>query len=193
MMSPALHVRLRLPLAERDWGRLRSRANARRMPPAGYVDALLRYALHERLPVHPRPGCSEALELVYADLEVPALTKDRLFERSASEHLSVGAYAGLIITAFLVRFPKDPRDLAMIHYLSTRLDHASVLSEKDIRRAVEQCERNEQVRLPPGFFTKWVFSRLRSLVRTVEREGAQVQLTVAVLEEIVPEAHVSLT
>jgi hypothetical protein len=72
----------------------------------------------------------------------------------------------------------------MIHFLSTRLDERGVLSAEDIRAGAAKCETNTGVRLPPGYFPKWLLGRVRLVVETVELRHGQVPLTLAVLERI---------
>jgi hypothetical protein len=104
----------------------------------------------------------------------------RLSRWNEKQPTTLAAFTGALINDFLHDFEKDPRDLAMIHYVSSILDQKSVLSEEELRIAVSRCEHALAARYPPGHLAKWYYSRLKPLVGRIEKEGKLVELTVEI-------------
>jgi hypothetical protein len=153
---------------------------------------IFRYFLRERIQARVIPDMDDPDEEVYLDFQVSRETKRRLTERSESEQANLASFSGRLLDAFLSKHEKDPRDLGMVHYFLSRLDDSAVISEQDLRLGITRCERPQEARLPPGYFARWLHSRLRPLVNSVLRDGAPVSLTPQLLEEILAEQSVTL-
>ena len=168
-------MRVRLPDA--CWRQLKQRAFLRNCAPGNYADMALRYRLHEREPVVPALGMDALSEDIYVEVQVASSTRQRLVERSERERWNLATFSGLLLNSFVEKYERDPRDLGMIHYLASRLDESGVLSEQDLREGIAQCERNPDLRLPPGYFTRWLHARLRTMASTFHREGAIIPIS----------------
>jgi hypothetical protein len=184
-MSAPSNVVLRVRLAEAFRRQLQARAQLRNLPVAAYSDRVFRYCLQEGRSVEaPRPASmDDDEEAVYFELLMPAQTKQRLAERSDRQHLNLATYAGLVLTDFLQRFVRDPRDFATIYYLALRLDQTAMVTGEDLIQALALCERYGGVRLPPGYLAKWLHERLRRMVPAIDRAGVVTDLTLDLIEE----------
>lgn len=179
-------VSLRVRLPASTWRLLTGRARTRRVSIGTYADMAWRYQWHERAPVQipMGPPVEAEREPVYFELEIPRRTKERLADWSQSRQSSIAAFSGLVLEGFVDRYPQDPRDLVMIHYLVSKLEHAGVLTLNDLRQAVARCETNQAVRLPPGYLGKWLWQRIRSVSSTVNIAGSMVALTMEVVDGV---------
>lgn len=178
-------VPLRVRLADSCWRRLKQRAALRKSAPGPYADMIFRYLLQERIAVHPTATMDDPEEEIYFDLQVASATKQQLTAQSVGERWNLATFSGLLLAAFLSRYDRDPRDLAMIHYLTSRLDATGLLTEQDLRKGIGHCEYNPELRLPAGYFARWLHSRLQSVVGAFERDGVTVKLTLQAVRDIV--------
>jgi hypothetical protein len=189
MPAPNNHAVLKVRLPEPLWRQLKQRAAERRHGHDEYADIIFRYLLHDKTappPTSTSPGSSEgAEEEIYFDLQIAATTKQRLAEWSQRERLSLAGFGGGLLGWFLARHERDPRDLAMVHYLSVRLEQTTVLSHTDLVAAIERCEHNTSVRMPPGYFARWLYGRLQPRLAVVAQGNVNVSLTLKMVQEIV--------
>jgi hypothetical protein len=117
---------------------------------------VLRYALVERAPVRTNSSPSTTDEEdVYYELMVALATRVLLTQWSERQQANLASFAGQVVRAFLARFERDPRELAMIHYVSVRLDETPVLTHEHLLDALRLCPPATGVRLPPGYFCRF--------------------------------------
>jgi hypothetical protein len=184
MPGESHEVALRIRLATPTWQQLKRRASQRSSAPGKYADMVFRYALHEQLRVASNVAAVEAEERVYVEVEVPHPTREHLVHWSHRHQGNLATFSGSVLKAFFDRYEKDPRDLVMMHLLLSSLDRAAVLSEAELRQAIEHCQQNTSVRLPPGYFGKWLYGRIKPLLSSLHRDGSTVTLTPEVLEQL---------
>jgi hypothetical protein len=182
-------INLRVQIATSEWRALQQRAAARRSSAAQYAGMILSYPIQGpiqgSLVQRPARSMDDPDEEIYVQLAVPERTRNRLSDRSHRHQTSVAAYAGLLLSSFLKRYPTDPRDLRMMEFLTMQLYGDGTLSESDLVHALGRVDANSGVRLPPGYLAKWLHSRLQPLVRRVARQGAEVDLTIDLVEELI--------
>ena len=184
-MSSTQQITIRVRLSNAAWTRVKERATYRHSSPGLYADMIFRYLLHENFRLPPfQPTSMDAEEEVYFELEIPPPTRERLARGSERLRASLASYSGQLLAAFLNRFERDPRDLAMVYYISSRLDNVTVLTVEEILTAIDHCESNPEVRLPQGYLNRWLHSRLRTLIANVRHGENTVPLTLDLLEDM---------
>lgn len=184
-------VQLRVRMSHQRWMHLKERALRRQLGATHYADMLFRYMLHDRslLGLVQPPDPED--EFIYFELTVPSATKVQLAVSSEQEKTSLATFSGAVLEIFIRRFEKDPRDLAMIHFLSRRLDACPVLSQRDLRQSIQLCELNTGVKLPPGYLAKWVHGRVVQLLRIVEIDGKPIEVTAELIAQLFAEANLN--
>src|SRR2546422_1064110 len=80
--------------------------------------------------------------------------RQRLVAWSEREESNLAAFNGVLIQHFIRQFEKDPRDLSMIHYVSCLLDQKKILSETDLRAALDHCDSIADLHLSPDYVSK---------------------------------------
>lgn len=181
---------LRIRIPEAALQQLKSRAEQHGEAPAAYAEMVLHYVLHERSLVQDGLAESQAGNEadVYFAIEISSAAKQRLGDWSARQQLNIAAFGGELIRLFLERVDRDPRELAMVHYLIARLDEAGKISEEELCHAIQLWERRslDARTAGGGHVARWLFSRLRPLLRHVERDGQPVELTLRLIEDLLP-------
>ena len=191
MQASPGYAAVRVRIASSRWRALKARAAGRRSTPAQYADLIFSYPADDRLFLAGPQSTDDPDEEIYVDLEIDTRTRERLAARSEEHQLSLATYAGNLLSAFLRRHETDPRDLRMMQFLAARLHDRPVLSEADVVLAIGHCEINTRVRLPPGYFARWLHGRLQPMIETIERAGEPVPLTVRLLEELLSRGETS--
>lgn len=177
-------VTLRVRLSVNSWRRLSNRARARPKETGDYAEMVFRYLLHERTALPAEQIADPDEEKVYFSVQISGALKGRLAGWSEAERTNLASFSGRLLDGFLSRFERDPRDLAMIHHLASRLEERTVLSFEEVRQALALCEKNPQVQLPAGYLARWAHGRVKTLVRTVERDGVISEVTFGMVEEM---------
>lgn len=145
---------------------------------------VFRYLLHERTALPAEQIADPDEEKVYFSVQISGALKGRLAGWSEAERTNLASFSGRLLDGFLSRFERDPRDLAMIHHLASRLEERTVLSFEEVQRALGLCENNPQVQLPAGYLARWAHGRLKTLVQAVERNGVVSEMTFGMVEEM---------
>ena len=176
---------LRIQLTEPALRELKTRAVHRGIDVDAYGEMIFRYAIHETGAAAARPRVIDSPGGLYFTLEVSPAVRQRLVAWSEREESNLAAFSGVLIQHFIRQFEKDPRDLSMIHYVSCLLDQKKVLSDTDLRATLDHCDSIADLHLSPDYVSKWFYSRLKPLVRQIEREGELVDLSMHLLDDII--------
>jgi hypothetical protein len=175
---------IRVRIAASHWHELKRRALTRSRTPAEYAQLIFAYPVHERSVVFRPRSMDDPDEEIYVSVPVNHRIRAKLTAGSAEHQTSVAVYAGLLLCSFLQHYDTDPRDLRMMQFVADRLHETPILSELDLLQAIEHCEMNRRVRLPPGFFAKWLHGRLQPLIAAIDRAGESLDFTVDLVDEV---------
>jgi hypothetical protein len=175
---------LRIRLRSESLLDFKSRALARKNALGEYADMIFRYLWLEKMVVRMMYPTMEESEEVYIAVQVPPTTRRRLAEASEKQRVNLASLSGSMIRTFLEEHEHDPRDLSLVHYASLRVDEKGVIAESELKLAIGRCEQNPNLRLPAGYFARWLAGRLGSLIKEIDRAGERVPLTVSVMEDL---------
>ena len=176
---------LRIQFDDSTLKRFKHRAAQRVSDPGVYADMVFHYLMRETVPpaaVGNTPGQEPE---IYFLVDIPAATKRRLTELSEHRQVNLAAYTGLLIGFYFRQFERDPRDFSLIHYLSSLLQEKAVLAETDLRIALSHLHVGPETTSAPGYLERWLFSRLKPLVNSIEKDGQTRTLTVHLVTELI--------
>ena len=176
---------LRIQLDDSTLKRLKHRAAQRDSDPGGYADMVFHYLMRETVPQAAVGNTAGQEPDIYFLVDIPVATKRRLTELSEHRQLNLAAYAGLLIGFYFRQFERDPRDFSLIHYLSSLLQEKAVLAETDLRIALSHLHVGSETTSPPEYLERWLFSRLKPLVNSIEKDGQTHTLTVHLVAELI--------
>jgi hypothetical protein len=182
MIERQARTALHLQLSDACLKSLKERAAKQGSDLGEYADMIFHYLIRERVAASALAEGSEAA--VYFSVEIPAGTKCRLAELAERRQISLAVFSGMLVGHFMGQFEHDPRDFSMVHYLSTVLLHKTNLAEADLRIALGRLGAISEQALPPGYYQRWLFSRMRSLVSTIEKDGQVISFTAQNLEDL---------
>lgn len=122
---------------------------------------------------------------VYIAIDITLAIREKLSELSRRQSRNLAAFSGGLVTSFLSKFDRDPRDLSMIYEISLALEQKSLLTADDLVYALRQAHTTTESRdLLAKHVVNWLFGRVRPLMRTIDREGRPVDLTIQLIEEL---------
>jgi hypothetical protein len=177
---------LRVRVASATLESLKNRARRRADSLSDYVHKIFHYLIYERSLVNDSwSGTVQTDEQVYFEISITVPTKQRLLDWSQNHRTSIAAFSGSMIDLFISKFETDPRDFNLIHLISSTLDRKPLLSELDLENALSLYRPSLGKALPAGYLSRWLYSRLKSLVPEIEKQTERIPLSVDLLDEIV--------
>jgi hypothetical protein len=178
-------LRIRLPgelLRE-----FKTRALARDDALGEYADKIFHYLWTENLAVTLTYPTMDESEEVYFGVVIPQSTKRRLTGISQGKNVNLASLSGRMVSTFLGEYDRDPRDLSVIHHVSSVLDEKGLISEAELKTALSRCLQNRSLKLPAGYLAKWLTGRVGKLITGFDRAGERVPLNVRIVEELLGE------
>jgi hypothetical protein len=175
---------VRIRLAGELLREFRKRAAARASSAGEYADMIFRYHWYDGKAVEIRHHKMDESEEIYFTIELPAATRRRLTRTSELERVNLASLGGSIVANFLNEHERDPRDLALVHYVSSIMDEKGQLTEAELKVGVSHCEQNPNLRLPPGYHARWLAGRLGRMISEFDRAGERVPLSASALEKL---------
>lgn len=174
---------LRIRTGDEALRNLKKRAAVQGFSAELYADMVFHYLMRERVTIGPADHPVETEDPVYFMVQIPLATKHRLSEWSERHQLNLASFSGALINLFLRQFERDPRDLILIHHVSSVLVGKPSLAESDLQEAFDLIAPSGPS-LPPGYYARWLFSRLKPLITTIERNGQAENFTAQLVEDL---------
>lgn len=177
-------TRVRIQISDSNLRQLKSRAAARGCDQSDYVHRILHYVTSDKTLIGSAEQPAVLPDPVYVAVEISPPMREKLAVWSERKNRNIAVFSGALVAFYFKKFERDPRDLSVIYQISLALESGAELTADALAAALQTARSEMSAGLSEKHLVNWFFSRVRPMVRTVARDGQQVEVTIQLIEEL---------